>query len=185
MGAGLLPPSAGAFPRLRAGVQVFAAPLLLGRLQQLNKHKTKDRRGIKTTALKRKIRKSIQHPSDRHLLRRDGRGSSGYGLQHRPQLRHRGDGDGNDGFRNVSRLWKRSKHTSQINSRNKICMRSSSITQNYERHELKTTLRSLICGSRPKTPPTELLQYRQRQTVGSSAGRGLVSVAAEVEFSAA
>lgn len=52
-------------------------------------------------------------------------------------------------------------------------------------HELKTTLRSLICGSRPKTPPTELLQYRQRQTVGSSAGRGLVSAAAEVEFSAA
>lgn len=45
--------------------------------------------------------------------------------------------------------------------------------------------RWLICGRRPKTPPTALLQYRQRQTVGSSAGRGLVWVAAEVEFSAA
>lgn len=82
--AGLLASSAGAFPRLRAGVQVFAAPLLLGCLQQLNKHKTKDGRGIKTGALKRKTRKSNQHPGVRHLLRRDGRGSSGYGLQHRP-----------------------------------------------------------------------------------------------------
>lgn len=82
--AGLLAASAGAFPRLRAGVQVFAAPLRLGRLQQLNGRKTKDGRGVKTGALKGKTRKSNQRLSGGHLLRRDGRGSSGYGLQHRP-----------------------------------------------------------------------------------------------------
>lgn len=50
------------------------------------------------------------------------------------------------------------EENTQINNRNQICMHSSSMIRNYGRHELKTTLRSLICGSRPKTPPTESLQ---------------------------